>query len=260
MREPVHSILQPGARWTNERIAGVGFVALLHVIAIWAILSGLTQKIVKVIEKDPIELIVPVAHQPPPPPVPPMPHVEPTDTATHVIVPPPPINIARDTHTVITGSTDTTPPQPPAPDTSASGVANTHSIPDYPALARRLGEQGNVRLSLSISAMGDVTAATVVQSSGFADLDQAAVDWVIGHWKYKPATHAGVAVSSQTQAIVVFNLKNARNIAPCKSPWGDGIEPVPLGARSSAGEHYLDMVGVTGSIPVAPTIPQPIDI
>lgn len=24
--------------------------------------------------------------------------------------------------------------------------------------------------------------------------------------------------------------------------------------RSSAGEHYLDMVGVTGSIPVAPTI------
>src|SRR5690606_2261316 len=26
------------------------------------------------------------------------------------------------------------------------------------------------------------------------------------------------------------------------------------GARSSAVEHYLDMVGVTGSIPVAPTI------
>ena len=26
-----------------------------------------------------------------------------------------------------------------------------------------------------------------------------------------------------------------------------------IGARSSAGEHYLDMVGVTGSIPVAPT-------
>jgi hypothetical protein len=27
-------------------------------------------------------------------------------------------------------------------------------------------------------------------------------------------------------------------------------------ARSSAEEHYLDMVGVTGSIPVAPTIPN----
>ena len=30
--------------------------------------------------------------------------------------------------------------------------------------------------------------------------------------------------------------------------WGDGR------ARSSAGEHYVDIVGVTGSIPVAPTI------
>ena len=27
-------------------------------------------------------------------------------------------------------------------------------------------------------------------------------------------------------------------------------------ARSSAGEHYVDIVGVTGSIPVAPTIHQ----
>jgi hypothetical protein len=27
----------------------------------------------------------------------------------------------------------------------------------------------------------------------------------------------------------------------------------PIRARSSAEEHYLDMVGVTGSIPVAPT-------
>src|SRR5260221_520619 len=33
----------------------------------------------------------------------------------------------------------------------------------------------------------------------------------------------------------------------------------PLGARSSAGEHCLDMAGVTGSIPVAPTIPQALD-
>ena len=29
-------------------------------------------------------------------------------------------------------------------------------------------------------------------------------------------------------------------------------------AISSAGEHYLDMVGVTGSIPVSPTTGQPV--
>jgi hypothetical protein len=34
----------------------------------------------------------------------------------------------------------------------------------------------------------------------------------------------------------------------------DIASPHPRRARSSAEEHYLDMVGVTGSIPVAPTI------
>ena len=42
-------------------------------------------------------------------------------------------------------------------------------------------------------------------------------------------------------------------------PGGFASIPVPLWpkwpwARSSAGEHYVDIVGVTGSIPVAPTI------
>jgi hypothetical protein len=39
---------------------------------------------------------------------------------------------------------------------------------------------------------------------------------------------------------------------PCRVPFG--TQGRPLRARSSAEEHYLDMVGVTGSIPVAPTI------
>src|SRR5436190_8518428 len=38
-------------------------------------------------------------------------------------------------------------------------------------------------------------------------------------------------------------------------PQQGGYEKRPR-ARSSAEEHYLDMVGVTGSIPVAPTINQ----
>jgi hypothetical protein len=41
----------------------------------------------------------------------------------------------------------------------------------------------------------------------------------------------------------------------CKAPAAMlfGADPTGYRARSSAGEHYLDMVGVTGSIPVAPT-------
>ena len=37
----------------------------------------------------------------------------------------------------------------------------------------------------------------------------------------------------------------------------EGILALIVRARSSAVEHYLDMVGVTGSIPVAPTTSHP---
>jgi hypothetical protein len=37
---------------------------------------------------------------------------------------------------------------------------------------------------------------------------------------------------------------------PQRNPYSEVI----MRARSSAGEHYVDIVGVTGSIPVAPTI------
>ena len=214
MQQPFHVIAQPGLRWTTERIAGVGFVVLLHVIAIWAIANGLAQKIVRAIEPPPIVFTQQPTHQPPPPKAPPMPHVDPVQTTLAIAVPPPVFTIQQDiSQPSVTGSamaSQDTSSQPPVPDTPVSGVAGTHTIPDYPSVARRLGQQGSVRLDLTISATGDVTGANVVQSSGFPELDRAAADWVIGHWKYKPATRAGVAASSQSLAMVVFNLKNAR--------------------------------------------------
>jgi TonB family protein len=65
-----------------------------------------------------------------------------------------------------------------------------------------------VQLHVSISATGAVTAAAVTRSSGFPDLDQSAVNWVIAHWKYKPAVQGGVAVASATNAALVFDLKH----------------------------------------------------
>ena len=76
--------------------------------------------------------------------------------------------------------------------------------------ASRLSQEGKVLLHLTISAEGNVAGASVTQSSGFADLDQSAVAWVLAHWKYKPAIRGGVAVASATDAAVVFSLKNAR--------------------------------------------------
>ncbi len=211
MQQPIHAIMQPGARWTTERVAGVGFVGALHVIAITAILTGLAPTIIRIVQK-PLDLVPPRQTEVIVP-------IKPTPLADKdlpklrdaVTVPEPVFKIAQDDTKTIPASNTGTPTQmqPPVPDTSVASISGTHSIPDYPALARRLGEQGNVRLSLTISATGDVTGANVVQSSGFPDLDQTAVDWVMAHWKYAPATQGGIAVPSQTQAVVVFNLRNA---------------------------------------------------
>ncbi len=107
MQQPFHIISQPGASWTTERIAGVGFVGLLHVIAIWAILNGLAQKFVKIVEPPPIAWTQPVTHQPPPPPAPPIPHVQPTEPTT-TAVPLPRFTIQSQDPPQVIGSTTPT--------------------------------------------------------------------------------------------------------------------------------------------------------
>jgi protein TonB len=76
-------------------------------------------------------------------------------------------------------------------------------------MAVRLGKEGTVTLSISVSASGTVTDATVVKSSGNDELDQAAIQWVKSHWRYKPAIRNGQPAGGTVQANVRFTLKNA---------------------------------------------------
>ena len=82
----------------------------------------------------------------------------------------------------------------------------THSTPDYPSLAVRLNQTGNVMLKLTIDERGAVTAASVEKSSGYDSLDNAAVAWVIAHWRYEPATKDGTPFVTTTDALVTFRL------------------------------------------------------
>ncbi|HWA02947.1 MAG TPA: TonB family protein [Rhizomicrobium sp.] len=208
MRQPVHSISSAPSRWSTERLVGVGFVGLLHVVAIYALVSGLAQKIVKAVPQDLTVTFMPEQQKPPAEKVvlkdlPKLP-----DAPQETAVPPPEFVIETPAAPPVT-----MPVAPPAAaaaaDTQASSIANTHTTPPYPPMARKLGAQGTVRLRLTISAQGTVTAADVVQSSGVPELDRTAVAWVIAHWKYKPAVRGGVAVASSAIAAVVFNLRNA---------------------------------------------------
>lgn len=213
MRQPVHAMNAGRKEMTPERIAGIGFVAVLHVVAISAIVLGLVQRVPKVAPPHEFTArFVPVKPETPPP-APKMPIVTVTNPVT-TSVPEPVFNIRDDDpdRGKIVGSLTPVPlvPTPPTvADTLAMGIAGTHTIPPYPLLERRLGEQGTVTLSLTISPQGVVTGAEVVKSSGYPGLDQSAIGWVMAHWKYKPAVRNGSPVTSQTTAAVVFNLKTA---------------------------------------------------
>jgi protein TonB len=192
-----------------RRAATIGTVAAIHALAIYALISGMGTTVVTQVEHvlnvDVVDTQIPTKVTP----LPLQPNlVKPTDPT--VTVPEPKIDVASDQPTnqitVAPTPTNTTPPV----NTVASGLTNTHSTPPYPVAARTAGHQGIVTLQITVGPNGDVANATVAQSSGFPELDQAAVEWVTNHWKYKPAVQGGVPVTSTTQAAVKFDLQQAR--------------------------------------------------
>ncbi|HTK80176.1 MAG TPA: TonB family protein [Rhizomicrobium sp.] len=220
----------PDTRSRTGRYIGIGFVGALHVIAIWALANGLAIKIVKSVPKLIEAKIVqtpPPKEKPPPTPevklqAPPKivpAYIPPPDIK--VATPPPPAPIQQVQQVtpppkVVPPPQAIAPPAPPpppakpaVPDSGPTGITSTHTTPPYPAVARRLGKEGTVTLSISVSASGEVTDASVASSSGIDELDQAAVQWVKEHWRYKPAIRNGEPAAGTVQAAVRFTLKNA---------------------------------------------------
>lgn len=206
-----HDILSsPSTGMTPRRALTLGGVGLLHVAAIYALINGMgataLKQIETVIQLQRIETTAP----PKPVLLPPTPHMQQPAQPQLTTAPIPQIDIATTDAPPIFTTPDPVIPQPAVPDSGASGLSNTHSTPPYPVEARTLAHQGTVLLQMVVTAQGDVASASVVTSSGFAELDQAAINWVVGHWKYKPAIQSGNPVASQTQAAVKFDLKQAR--------------------------------------------------
>jgi periplasmic protein TonB len=75
------------------------------------------------------------------------------------------------------------------PSTDADYLQNPKPV--YPALSRRMGEQGRVVVRVLIGADGTAQRAEVRSSSGFERLDQAALQTVL-RWRYVPGKRAGV--------------------------------------------------------------------
>ena len=121
-----------------------------------------------------------------------------------------------------TGVTEPQPPAPPAPapvavaappapaapavvQPSSSASHLNNPAPSYPAVSRRLGEQGVVLLSVLIGTDGRPEKVEIKKSSGFERLDRQAVE-TVSRWRFVPGTRNGVPEAMWYQQPIKFVL------------------------------------------------------
>jgi TonB family protein len=78
--------------------------------------------------------------------------------------------------------------------------------PEYPSISRRKGERGTVTLLVEIRADGQVSAVSVNTSSGYKNLDEAALS-AVRTWKYTPATTNGKPHASHMLQKLIFEIE-----------------------------------------------------
>ena len=214
----------------------ISSVVLFHVAALWALHTGLLQRVV--------EVVVPVmaisqAEPPPPPPKPPEPVKPPEPPKTPpppkpvqpVLTPPPtpqpPTPATPEPPAVLAApaaaptapavqasSPAPPPPAPPAPPAVAPKVELPSSKadylhnppPEYPRMSKRLGEQGKVVLKVLIGPDGAPQKVELQTSSGFERLDKSAMDAAM-RWRYVPGKRGGVAEAMWYQVPIQFTLE-----------------------------------------------------
>jgi protein TonB len=169
----------------TRHMVGFGAVVVLHLLIVWALVSGLARKVVEVV-KGPIEVkvIEEVIKKPPPPPevIPPPPKVT---APPPPFIPPPEINIAPPPTPAptITAVTQDAPPAPqapviakvaptapPAPAVRAASIAcaNYREVMQsivYPREALQNGTEGEVVIEFTVAANGSVKDVTIKSSS-----------------------------------------------------------------------------------------------
>lgn len=121
-----------------------------------------------------------------PPPAPPAPSAPPTLAETAKPAPAP------------------SPPAPLSPPRAADYLHNPK--PPYPALSRRLGEEGIVRLNVLVNPDGSVARLEIARSSGHPRLDDAAARTVQTSWKFEPARQGGKPVQAWVIVPIHFIL------------------------------------------------------
>lgn len=214
---------QKGSRWT-----GLVVVIGLHVAVLAFLLTyqparqmlGLTKPLM-------VEFITPPA---PPPPEPPKEQPKPREVqivkkkvepvkplpliAANTPTPSPMVAEPQEPPKVAPPIEPSPPPAPPAPPSPPAEPRVVSSVeylqnpaPTYPALSRRMREEGRVVLRVTINTQGKPEQVDISKSSGFPRLDEAARAAVRG-WLFKPYTVNGKAETVVGMVPLNFTISN----------------------------------------------------
>ncbi len=190
----------------TKHAIGIAFVVGVHVLVIWALLSGLGNTVIQIIKKPLNATIIEEVKLPPPPPPPPPPKkiIEPPkvqQVPVETFVPPPDIPVPTTTAPVISAVTTAPPTEPhviaaptPAPVVVAppakpairKGVVRlSGDDPGYPRDAIRNGiAKGRVVARVQIDEKGNVVEITIVSSDPPRVFDKE-VRAALETWKFK---------------------------------------------------------------------------
>lgn len=198
----------------GERLANAALVVLLHLLLAYAMLYvSVKNELITLPPSISVRLLPMIEEKPEPAkPLPPPP--KPQVRKPPVAQPQPVLAVASPTAT----SSFTVAPQPPAPPPQpvvappapVAVVAARFDAdylhnpkPVYPALSRRMNEEGKVLLKVRVSAQGTALDVAISKSSGFPRLDAAAVD-AVTRWRFVPAKRGDEAVDSSVIVPITF--------------------------------------------------------
>jgi len=217
---PFFELPTPREKTPTRRVSLFAIVAGLHLVVLGLVLTTVARPEirktlaalnVRLIESRP-EPVAPKIEppKPRPTPVPPRKLVVATSppvlvaaqpspiVSSFVVVPQAPVRIVEPSPAVVAA------PAPVlAPRFDADYLQNPKPV--YPAISRRLGEEGRVTLRVKVSTQGSPLSVDIKQSSGFVRLDDAARG-AVERWKFVPAKQGGEAIEAWVLVPLHFSL------------------------------------------------------
>lgn len=231
----VYPSVQPAGWCRRQHVLPVSAATLLHATLALGVFWQAQQQVPPPVVAPSMQASIlppsplPMAAPEPAKPTPPKPQARPKPVKP---TPRPPVLVSRQVQPAPAPvSLAAAPPTPPAPSAPAQEAAPARSdkaspsgapasaprfdaaylnnpAPAYPAVSRRLGEEGRVLLAVQVDADGAPRQVRIARSSGYPRLDSAA-QAAVEKWRFVPARQGEHSVAASVNVPIHFRLDDA---------------------------------------------------